>query len=149
LRKCDVCLGLGLNELIGKVQSFLPINASINMMTPAHCDKSPLKEITLRTRKSNCFKEEGAPIGINTIACLECSCHIWVPQLTYFDKIHHAQATKNVFLLFRFSHFSQCDSFHGVGSHICAVKMVANTEAVSAERPAGFCLTFCRIIIIP
>jgi hypothetical protein len=29
------------------------------MMTPAHCDKSPLKEIILRT------KEEGMPISIN------------------------------------------------------------------------------------
>jgi hypothetical protein len=28
------------------------------------------------------------PISINVIACLECSCHIWVPQLIYFDKIH-------------------------------------------------------------
>jgi hypothetical protein len=24
------------------------------------------------------------PISINIIACLECSCHIWVPQLVYF-----------------------------------------------------------------
>jgi hypothetical protein len=61
------------------------------MVTPAHCDKSPLKEITLRTKEKQLLqvKEEGMPISIIIIACLECSCHIWVPQLVYFDKIHH------------------------------------------------------------
>jgi hypothetical protein len=58
------------------------------MMTPAHCDKSPI------------------------IACLECSCHIWVPQLVYFDKIHH-DTKKNIL----FSN-AQSDSFRGVGSLI-------------------------------
>jgi hypothetical protein len=83
------------------------------MMTPSHCDKSPLKEIILRTEKViNCFKEEGMPISISIIACLECS--IWVPQLVYFDKIHHVYRVlkKKIyififFLLFPFSHFSQ------------------------------------------
>jgi hypothetical protein len=34
------------------------------------------------------------PISINIIACLECSCHIWVLQLVYFDKIHHVWYAK-------------------------------------------------------
>jgi hypothetical protein len=45
------------------------------------------------------------PMSINITACLECSCHIWLPQLVYFDKIHHDK--KFFFLLFPFSHFSQ------------------------------------------
>jgi hypothetical protein len=60
------------------------------MMTPAYCDKSPLKEITLRTKEKQLLQgRRYAPISINIIACLECSCHIWVQQLVYFDKIHH------------------------------------------------------------
>jgi hypothetical protein len=78
------------------------------------------RKLPLEQRKSNCFKEEGIPISINIIACLECSCHIWVPQLVYFDKIHHVllyMYTKknNFFLLFP---FSQSDSFRGVRSQL-------------------------------
>jgi hypothetical protein len=65
------------------------------------------------------------PISINIIACLECSCHIWVLQLVYFDKIHHVykkqKQKKNIFFTLPFfSLFSnvQSDSFHGVWSHI-------------------------------
>jgi hypothetical protein len=54
------------------------------------------RKLPLEQRKINCFEEEGTcmPISISIIACL-------VPQLVYFDKIHH------LFLLFPFSHFSQ------------------------------------------
>jgi hypothetical protein len=54
----------------------------------------------LEQRKSNCFfMEEGMPISINIIACLECSCHIWLPQLVYFDKIHHVLSIlKKIFM---------------------------------------------------
>jgi hypothetical protein len=56
------------------------------------------------------------PITINIIACLECSCHIWVPQLVYFDKIHD---TRKQILNFRFFSNAQSDSFRGrVGSHM-------------------------------
>jgi hypothetical protein len=62
------------------------------------------------------------PISINIIACLECSCHIWVLQLVYFDKIHHdTKKTFFFFLLFPFSHFSQmrnATDFVVLG-HIC------------------------------
>jgi hypothetical protein len=34
------------------------------MRTPAHCDKSPLKEITLKTKEKQCFKEEGMLISM-------------------------------------------------------------------------------------
>jgi hypothetical protein len=74
------------------------------MMTPAHCDKSPLKEITLGT------KEEGMPISINIIAYLECSCHIWVPQLVYFDNI----LTKKCFALPFFTLFPNAQNAHFV-----------------------------------
>jgi hypothetical protein len=47
------------------------------------------RELPSEQRKSSCFKEEGMPISINIIACLERCCHIWVLQLIYFDKIHH------------------------------------------------------------
>jgi hypothetical protein len=75
-------------------------------------------------RKSNCFKKEGMPISINIIACLECSCHIWVPQLVYFDKIHH-----NFFYTFPFFSNAQSDSFDGVGSHITNRRENANACA--------------------
>jgi hypothetical protein len=50
------------------------------MMTPAHCDKNPLKEITCRTKEKQLLQgmEEGMPISINIMACLECSCRILV-----------------------------------------------------------------------
>jgi hypothetical protein len=48
------------------------------MMTPAHCDKSPLKEITLRTKEKQLLQGR-----------------------RYFDKIHHVHA------YFSFSHISQ------------------------------------------
>jgi hypothetical protein len=55
------------------------------------------------------------PISINIIACLECSCHIWVLQLVYFDKIHHDTKKKFLFTFPFFSLFpsAQSDSFHG------------------------------------
>jgi hypothetical protein len=69
--------------------------------------------VSLEQRKCNCFKEEGVPISINIIACLECSCHIWVPQLVYFDKVHHVQCIhllkkNNFFLLSLFLTFLKC-----------------------------------------
>jgi hypothetical protein len=78
------------------------------MMTPTHCDKSLLKEITLRTMEKQLLqgRRYASAISINIIACLGCSCHIWVPQLVYFDKIHH-YVLKKLILLFPFSHFSQ------------------------------------------
>jgi hypothetical protein len=105
------------------------------MMTPAHCDKSPLKDGNYPLNKGKAMLQgrRYANLSINTIACLECSCHIWVPQLVYFDKIHHVhvhfvyEKKRNFFLLFPFSHFftfpffslfssAQSDSFRGVGS---------------------------------
>jgi hypothetical protein len=58
------------------------------------------------------------PISINIIACLECNCQIWAPQLVYFDKIH--QNTKKILCFFTFPFFSnaQSDSFRGVGSQM-------------------------------
>jgi hypothetical protein len=85
------------------------------------------RKLPLKQRKSNCFKEEGMPISINIIACLECSCHIWVPQLVYFDKIHH-----DCF----FSLFSnaQSDSFRGVGSHLWTNKWIFNENFIIDQR---------------
>jgi hypothetical protein len=87
-----------------------------------------LNEITLGT------KEKGMPISIDIIACLECCCHICVPQLVYFDKIHHAYYVV-FFLLFPFSHFSQMrnDSFRGVGSQMCSANSMSLLTAHPGE----------------
>jgi hypothetical protein len=50
-----------------------------------------------------------------SLACLECSCHIWVLQLIYFDKIYTSCILSKIFLLFPFSHFFQmCKATHFV-----------------------------------
>jgi hypothetical protein len=51
------------------------------------------RKLPLEQRKSNFFKEEGMPISINIIACLECSCPIWVIGLFW-------QNTSSLFLTF-------------------------------------------------
>jgi thymidylate synthase ThyX len=64
-------------------------------MTPAHCEKSHLKEIILRTKEKQLLQGRRYANQLWNA----CSCHIWVPQLVYFDKIHHVPSL--------FSHFSQ------------------------------------------
>jgi hypothetical protein len=71
------------------------------------------------------------------IACFECSCHIWVPQLVYFDKIHHdikictkmytrTHTNTHFFFTFPLSHFSQmCKATYLVVlGHILAYDMI-------------------------
>jgi hypothetical protein len=75
------------------------------------------RKLPLEQRKSNCFKEEGMPISINIIACLECSCHLGTAIGLFW------QNTSCIFLLFffPFSHFSQMHkaTHFVVLGHIC------------------------------
>jgi hypothetical protein len=71
------------------------------------------RKLPSEQRKSNCIREEGMPISINIIACLECSCHNWVPQLIYFDKIHHIKKKKkSIFIIFFLPFFSLFPNFY-------------------------------------
>jgi hypothetical protein len=95
-------------------------------MTPTHCDKNPLKEITLRTKEKQFLQGRRymyMSISINILACLECSCHIWISQLVYFDKIHHVYFS--IFLT-----FLKCGKrlICGVGSHTVNREMFATLK---------------------
>jgi hypothetical protein len=61
------------------------------MMTPAHCDKSPLKEITLRTKEKQLLQGRYA------------NQHVWSAVVIS----QYRNWSFFLFLLFPFSHFSQ------------------------------------------